>query len=885
MEKASLPRSEPIARPESTVSLDESDFESHEDEENVVYTPRSSHFGDTNPDLPPSYDESQAAHAEAQARSQLLPGRENHSDVTVYRTELPPEPCIPPRETPSVHGKEAARPPSPNSGPSVLLHQALDFTLDQPAMDARYAHELTRPIAIPSLPGNVDPVKFARFYATILHSHFVTPAQFMDFIDGLNALCTACSASSAQLRSLDLQFELLDSTAITRETLIPAYLTQTNITFFAPRGLEARILTLPQIAALVKIPTDHGIRTNMLTDAVRAHRAGADVPTAAHGAATAAAQALEPYIEPLSFAVPEPRTQIEAMNSVASRLASLSLTTPDPRPRDEMRRHSSRTNSSAPAAAEAGPSTPRQRHIADARSSTEPQLPFWHPVELARRATELGEKQGKFWGDWGEKQGKFWEEWGEKQVKFGADWGEKQEKRWEKWGKGVEKWWEKWGEDFERRMSAEGSCGSAGAGRGSTEGRDGRDREIPGQWPEQHSQPELESDSGLNERPNAAPWPGMPGVFPLAPGPRAAMMLGPAAMGVAMNIGSHAARGRGGMFGPHVHMGHHPHGRMGHHPHDHMVHHSHGHMGHPQFPARGGFGGSRFAGGHSRRGEDAAHGGARGGRFAYYNTEPQHAKDEEEKDDDSDTTSISSSDSSSTAVSSSSHDAEAVFAQKVREIERYAAAARAKGKRKDEDIENERQKALRKADEERSKAVAEVEEKRIRKELRAERRAWKKEWKRTAKAEAKTFKKQFRAEKRAIKTERKNMRRGRDRSGRRESRDERRERRRKEWESRWEVKQKQWELRRQELERGRKMWESRWEAMRKNHERTWQERRARDQQDATANARGLEEREINALAGGVPGAWPDARDRDILRDDTLTGAEDILWIVIGNLEA
>jgi hypothetical protein len=101
-----------------------------------------------------------------------------------------------------------------------------------------------------------------------------------------------------------------------------------------------------------------------------------------------------------------------------------------------------------------------------------------------------------------------------------------------------------------------------------------------------------------------------------------------------------------------------------------------------------------------------------------------------------------------------------------------------------------------------------------------------------------------------------------------------------------EAKQKQWELRRQELDQGRKMWEDRWETMRRNHQKNWEERRAREQQDATTNPRGLEEREFNALAGGVPGAWPDARDQNALRDDTtLTGAEDILWVVIGNLEA
>lgn len=828
MEKPPLPPEEPVVRPDSTLTLEDSDFESHEDDENVVYTPRSSHFGDAHPDLPPSYDESQAAHAEAQAqaRSQLPPGRENHSDISVYRTEIPSDPNLPLREA---HGKEP-RAPSPTSGPSILLNQALTFTQELPATDARFAHELTRPIAVPSLPGNVEPMKFARFYATILHHHSISPTQFMDFIDGLNALSKACSANPASLRGMDPGYEILNEN-ITPATLIPAYLAQTNHAFFAPRGLQVQVLTLNQLADLVRIPTNHGIRRSMLSEAIQSYAAGAEVPTAANGAATATSQTLEPYIEPLSFAVPEPRTSIEALNNVAARFANLNvsgerLSTPRPGPQ----------RSRSIGSSVAGPSTARE---GEAGPSREYVYPLWHPHSIEQMAGDFGERQGKFWGDWGEKQGEFWGKWGEKQ-------GEK----WAKWGEDFGKKMEKWGNELGRKMSGEASA----------EG----ERNVPG----------VLAGAGPSTSP-AGPTPDqvfghgppMPGTFPIAPGPRGAM------------IAAMAAHGRGAAMAAAAMRGGHPHAGA--------FFHGHGHAlgGHAAWGGRGGFGGPRLlAGGPSpgRRGGFGARGGFGGGRFGY--SSPDLDKRD---DDDSDTSSISStssdssSDSERTAVSDRS-DPDAIFAQKVREIEKFAAEARAKGKKKEEDIENERQKSLRKADEDRSKALAELEKRRDKRSLKAEIKAFKNEWKRNAKAEKRNWKKQFRAERRAMKDERRCGRHGRRDT---ESREGRHERRRRGWDARWGAKRREWELMREQLERGRREYENRWDARKRAWEQRWDQRR-RDQErlNEADDTRGVDS--VGWQTYGMPGAYPEGQDQGLVREEpNLSGADDIMWVVVGNLEA
>jgi len=979
MEKAPLHPEEPVLRPESTITFEDSDFESHEDEENVVYTPRSSHGDNGLTDLPPSYDESQAAHAEAQAqaRSQVLPGRENLSDVSVYRTEIPPEPNVPRRES---SGKEP-RAPSPQSGPSILLNQALTFTQELPATDARYAHELTRPIAIPSLPGNVDPMKFARFYATILHHHSVSPAQFMDFIDGLNALSKACSANPAYFRTME---PAATGEPITRATLIPAYLAQTNAHFFAPRGLALHVATLNQLAELVAIPTQHGIRRSMVTDAVRAYVAGAQVRAAANGAATATVHALEPYIEPLSFAVPEPRAATEELYDVAARFATLGLGNDI----DTAAQVEGRARRWRP---------PRRRSIGDAVAgpsarrdgepgpSNEPSRPFWHPRTLGKFTGDFGERQGRLWGDWGVKQGEMWNKWGDMQNDMWSKWGDQQNEKWSKWGAEFGKKWERWGEDFTRRMSSDARSQNdrsmhsqtaepdtpATTAVPPTPGQVFGGPPMPGMFPVAHGMLPMPATPAVPPTPEQVPSvPPMPGAFPIAhgmlpiaPGPRGAMIAAMAARGRGAEMAAAAQRRGGGapfrgapgapfgagpnrggplggdsygnpgpgplggMFGREGPLGPGgPFGGGGSGP-------SGGVMYRDADPGSGGRGGGGDRGGRgggftgasprgggwrggggrggfadrSSRGRDDAsddeqyesgrgrhrhgrgHGGWRGGRGGRRgsrrsddSTDQEKGKEKDDKSDKSDTSTISSTSSSSSSESRSTTvsretDPDAVFERKASEIERSAAEARKKGKKNEEEIEKERTKALTKADEERSKAIALIERKKLKDMLKEEKKSFKKEWKKKMKVERKTFKKQFKAEMKAWKQERRQRH---DHGDRSSNRDDRHDRRRREWESRWEARRLEWELRREKLERRRHVFEQ-----------LHNDRRPRrnDRRGGRESFDDSEARDLGTAGrfgyNSMPGAYLDNnQEQGLVREDSnISGGDDILWIVIGNL--
>jgi len=972
MEKAPLHPEEPILRPDSTITFEDSDFESHEDEENVVYTPRSSHGDNGLTDLPPSYDESQAAHAEAQAqaRSQVLPGRENLSDVSVYRTEIPPDPNLPRRES---SGKEP-RAPSPQSGPSILLDQALNFTQELPATDARYAHELTRPIAIPSLPGNVDPMKFARFYATILHHHSVSPAQFMDFIDGLNALSKACSANPAYFRTMEPV--LATDAPITPASLIPAYIAQTNEHFFAPRGLAVHITTLNQLADLVAIPPQHGIRRSMVADAVGAYVAGAQVRAAANGAATAAVHALEPYIEPLSFAVPEPRAATEDLYDVAARFATLGLSRDDDAaaPADggprRWRPHRPRSIGSAVA----GPSARRE---GEAGPSSEASRPFWHPHTIGKVAGDIGERQGRLWGDWGDKQGEMWSRWGDAQNDKWSKWGDQQSEKWAKWGEDFGKKWERWGEDFARRMSSDArSQNDRGAHAWPAEPGAPANAAVtpppmPGTFPIAYGMPPMPPAAAVPPTPEQVPGvPPMPGAFPIAhgmlpmaPGPRGAMIAAMAARGRGAEMAAAAhRRGGGGPFGGGPNRGGGPlrggpygnpgplggmfgregplgpggpfggggsgplggmfgrEGPLG----------PGGPLGGLMYPDadprsgerggggdRGGRGGGsprggggrggfadrscrgrddasddeQYESGHGRHRSGRGHGGRRGGgggrrgsRRSDDSTNQEKGKEKDDKSDKSDTSTISSTSSSSSSQSHSTTvsretDPDVVFERKASEIERYAAEARKKGKKSEEEIEKERTKALTKADEERSKAIALMERRKLKDMLKEEKKSFRKEWKKKMKAERKTFKKQFKAEMKAWKQDRRQRH---DHGDRSSNRDDQHDRRRREWESRWEARRLEWELRREKLERRRHAFE-----------RLHNDRRPR-RNDRGGGRESFDDSEARDLGttgrfgyNSMPGAYPDNnQEQGLVREDSnISGGDDILWIVIGNLES
>jgi hypothetical protein len=377
------------------VDLDsDSDFEDQAE----ILTPRTSINGNNHGELPPTYEESEAV---ARNRAQQIThsqGIANHSEVTVYRTEIPPDPPF----QVSSDEKRAITPPPLGPRAPGLLNEALRFTENPPPTAERLA--LVIPIAVPSFAGDSVPVKFARFYAPALNPQSVAASEFIEFVDGLNNLAIASnfSASTHHSRNVLSTYEVSrDDENIQQEDLVSAYIALSNSHFFHPRGLQVQLADLAELVDLLKIG-NAAIRKAILQEVLRMSRTGVDVPAAANGAAHQAAEALVPYVETLTTAVPEPRKNQEALQALALRFASLGVKDADAASLQGL----DRQQTSSSSASGAGPS----------RSKT------WG---------EWGNDVGRFWGDWGEKQGRFWGQWGEDQGR--------------KWGK--------WGEDVGRKVS------------------------------------------------------------------------------------------------------------------------------------------------------------------------------------------------------------------------------------------------------------------------------------------------------------------------------------------------------------------------------------------------------------------------------------------------
>ncbi|OAG01185.1 uncharacterized protein CC84DRAFT_1168319 [Paraphaeosphaeria sporulosa] len=224
---------------------------------------------------------------------------------------------------------------APQPDQSVLLTAALQFTKHEPDTDVRYAPRLTRCVAIPqdttvptgrkgkararreekkvehrvhpdahipgawpaastdTLPTDVnrseEPVQFLRAYAKALHAHSIRPAEFLDFLDGLNALCAAAGCTPADL----IQPASQDSNPSVE--LVRSYVDATNEAFFAPRGLKVSLRSFVALLDTAQVPEE------------RSQRAGA-VAGVLDPKATPAmrAQALNPWVEALEATVNEP---------------------------------------------------------------------------------------------------------------------------------------------------------------------------------------------------------------------------------------------------------------------------------------------------------------------------------------------------------------------------------------------------------------------------------------------------------------------------------------------------------------------------------------------------------------------------------------------------
>ncbi|KAF1944693.1 hypothetical protein EJ02DRAFT_85529 [Clathrospora elynae] len=226
------------------------------------------------------------------------------------------------------------------SSTAAMLNRALMFTRHEPDADVQNAPRLTRVVAVPqeellvrssqslrketrvdgrergSKDGQRPPgysaassealhassnssdesVQILRAYAKALHAHSVQPAEFMDFLDGLNALIRATNSSAA---------DLLHGSS----TIVHDYISGANEAFFAPRGLRVSLQSLNALLEMLRIPTERGQRAraiaSVLDKACPADRR---------------AQALYPWVEALDTGMPSPSFQTLALHDMDTRL-------------------------------------------------------------------------------------------------------------------------------------------------------------------------------------------------------------------------------------------------------------------------------------------------------------------------------------------------------------------------------------------------------------------------------------------------------------------------------------------------------------------------------------------------------------------------------------
>ncbi|KAI2476397.1 hypothetical protein Ptr902_12276 [Pyrenophora tritici-repentis] len=269
--------------PSATSIADSSDNE-------LELTPVHSPGGPQYDDLPPSYDEAQhqAVHDTRngiapidpnQIEAHRITSNEGPDEAEVWEYRVKGEQTDPASEREQApdyanyrndkatsvpvqqHGASSSSSSSGSDLAAVMLSQALEFARSEPNADAQYAPHLNRPIAIPENrePGQSsnEHKQFLCAYAEVLRGHSVRPAEFADFLYGLNVLATATNATAQ-----DLLDDFSDKGAPSR--IVQDYIRGANEAFFAPRGLTVSFRSEPVLLDSLPIPA--GRRAAILAD-------------------------------------------------------------------------------------------------------------------------------------------------------------------------------------------------------------------------------------------------------------------------------------------------------------------------------------------------------------------------------------------------------------------------------------------------------------------------------------------------------------------------------------------------------------------------------------------------------------------------------------------
>jgi hypothetical protein len=190
-----------------------------------------------------------------------------------------------------------------------LISRALNFARHEPDADIQNAPRLARCVAIPQqgIPGVThNPIQFLRAYAKALHTHSIRPAEFTEFLDGLNAVCLASGATSEEM--------ILSTSSMTnaRSSIVNDYIRGAHEEFFAPRGLRVSLQSLSALTQRLSIPIERGQQAGAVASALD--------PTST---AERRAQALHPWIEAIHTDVPAPSTHSLMVRETAEQLRTL----------------------------------------------------------------------------------------------------------------------------------------------------------------------------------------------------------------------------------------------------------------------------------------------------------------------------------------------------------------------------------------------------------------------------------------------------------------------------------------------------------------------------------------------------------------------------------
>ncbi|KAF1966644.1 hypothetical protein BU23DRAFT_560057 [Bimuria novae-zelandiae CBS 107.79] len=406
-------------------------------------------------------------------------------------------------------GRVGSPPPARNAtAPSVdqasqLLNTALQFTRHEPDADARYASRLTRPIAIPqdvTVPGRKgkalarkeeredarrercdahvpgawpgtssealnsaesekveEPAQFLRAYAKSLHGHSIRPAEFLDFLDGLNTLCAATGCTPA-----DLVHTSPESPNPNIE-IVRSYVNATNEAFFAPRGLKVSLYSFASLLDAVKIPEERGQRAGAVASILDPK-----------STPVKRAQALHPWVEALELNVSEPSISVVMLREMGERFKS-TRTSP----------HTQNTQDNAQSPENEKTRLEReyaQRDRVAVEDDDPPHsIPGEYPQSNESRRPPFGGRRGPGFGGRGGPWNSFGREGGrgahgpfgppvppdfEALGKSIGKWGEEFGKKMEAWGDQFGKEAAEWANDFSKRASGAGTStrGSGAAG-------------------------------------------------------------------------------------------------------------------------------------------------------------------------------------------------------------------------------------------------------------------------------------------------------------------------------------------------------------------------------------------------------------------------------------